>query len=182
MPVQESIIDKQYTLWIILTVLNNKQKATKIMNLGVELIEIKDGDMLLVRILHEARELVNADAGSLLIKENDKLKLSYTQNETQVKRFSPGKKLIYSKFSIPVNNHAIAGYVVITGDYLIIPDSCNRRSAHPKSFSRHYDDISGCRTKSMLTFPLKTNSGETIGVLQLINSKNTRDKVDPFSK
>lgn len=153
------------------------------MNLGVELIDIKDGDMLLERILHEARELVNADAGSLLIKENDKLKLSNTQNETQVKRFFAGlKKLIYSTLSIPVNNHTIAGNVAITGDYLIIPDSYNRRLAHPNSFIRHYDDISGCRTKSMLTFPLKTNSGETIGVLQLINSKNARDKIDPFSK
>ncbi len=34
----------------------------------------------------------------------------------------------------------------------------------------------------MLTFPLRTNRGATIGVLQLINAKNARGKVVPFSK
>jgi response regulator RpfG family c-di-GMP phosphodiesterase len=34
----------------------------------------------------------------------------------------------------------------------------------------------------MLTFPLKTNRGDTIGVLQLINAKDARDRVIPFSK
>lgn len=86
------------------------------MNLGVELTDIKYVNMLLERILHEARELVNADAGSLYIKEKDKLKFSYTQNETQVKRLSPAKKLIYSTFSIPINNQNISGYVANTGD------------------------------------------------------------------
>ena len=66
--------------------LTEKQKLTLVMRLGVELTEIKDVDVLMERILHEARGLVNADAGSIYIKENEKLKFSYTQNETQQKK------------------------------------------------------------------------------------------------
>jgi len=152
------------------------------MKLGIELSDIKDVDVLLERILHEARKLVNADAGSIYIKEGDRLKFSYTQNETQQKRLPPGKKLIYSIFSIPINNQTISGYVANTGEYLNIPDAYKLRGGLPYSFNRRYDDLSGYRTQSMLTFPLKTNRGETIGVLQLINGKDARGKVVPFWK
>ncbi|MDA8424440.1 MAG: HD domain-containing protein [Nitrospiraceae bacterium] len=162
--------------------LSEKQKLTTIMRLGVELTEIKDVDVLLERILREARKLVNADAGSIYIKEGDKLKFSYTQNETQQKKLAPGKKLIYSTFFVPINNQSISGYAANTGETMNIPDVYKLSSGRPFSFNKSYDDLSGYRTQSMLTFPLKTNRGDTIGVLQLINAKNTMDKVVPFSK
>ncbi len=152
------------------------------MRLGIELTEIKDVDVLLERILNEARRLVSADAGSIYIKEGDKLKFSYTQNETQRKKLAPGKKLIYSTFSVPINNKSIAGYVANTGETMNIPDVYKLKAGLSFSFNKSYDDLSGYRTQSMLTFPLKTNRGDTIGVLQLINAKNVSDKVIPFSK
>lgn len=152
--------------------LNDKQKMDRVMRLGVELTEIKDLDVLLERILREARKLVNADAGSIYIREGDKLKFSYTQNDTMQQRLAPGKQLIYSTFSIPINNNSIAGYVANTGEMLNIPDVYNLGDCHSFSFNRSYDDLSGYRTQSMLTFPLKTNRGDTIGVLQLINAKD----------
>jgi HD-GYP domain-containing protein (c-di-GMP phosphodiesterase class II) len=162
--------------------LSEKQKLNMVMKLGVELTEVKDVDMLLERILREARKLVLADAGSIYIKEGDKLKFSYTQNDTQQKKLPPGKKLIYSTFSIPINNQTIAGYVANTGEYLNIPDAYKLRAGLPYSFNKSYDDLSGYRTQSMLTFPLKTNRGDTIGVLQLINAKGAGGKVTRFAK
>jgi response regulator RpfG family c-di-GMP phosphodiesterase len=162
--------------------LSEKRKLNMVMKLGVELTEVKDVDVLLERILREARQLVMADAGSIYIKEGDKLKFSYTQNDTQQKKLPPGKKLIYSTFSIPSNNQTIAGYVANTGEYLNIPDTYKLRPGLPYSFNKSYDDLSGYRTQSMLTFPLKTNRGDTIGVLQLINAKDSRGKVTRFAK
>ncbi|MCK9418261.1 MAG: HD domain-containing protein [Nitrospirae bacterium] len=161
---------------------SEKQMLNMIMRLGVELTEVKDVDVLLERILREARQLVTADAGSIYIKEKDTLKFSYTQNDTQQKKLSPGRKLIYSTFSIPINNQTISGYVANTGESVNIPDAYKLRSGLPYSFSKSYDDLSGYRTQSMLTFPLKTNRGDTIGVLQLINAKDSKGRVVPFSK
>ncbi len=162
--------------------LNEKQKVSKIMKLGVELTEVKDVDVLLERILREARTLVNADAGSIYVKEGDKLKFSYSQNETLQKRLPRGKKLIYSTFEVPINNRTISGYVANTGESLNIPDAYKLLSGLPYSFNKSYDERSGYRTQSMLTFPLKTNRGDTIGVLQLINAQNASGKVAPFAK
>jgi HD-GYP domain-containing protein (c-di-GMP phosphodiesterase class II) len=162
--------------------LSEKQKLDLVMKLGVELTEVKDVDVLLERILREARKLVNADAGSIYIKEGDKLKFSYTQNETLQKRLPPGKKLIYSTFSIPINSQTISGYVAHTSESLNIPDAYKLHSGLPYSFNKSYDDLSGYRTQSMLTFPLKTNRGDIIGVLQLINAKDARGKVVAFPK
>ena len=156
---------------------SEKQKLNTVMRLGVELTEIKDVDVLLERILLEARQLTNADAGSIYIKETGNLQFSYTQNDTLQKKLPPGKKLIYATFSIPINNQTISGYVANTGESLNIPDAYKLTSGLPYSFSSSYDDLSGYRTQSMLTFPLKTNRGDTIGVLQLINAKNARGKV-----
>ncbi len=161
---------------------SEKQKLTMVMRLGVELTEVKDVDVLLERILLEARQLTNADAGSIYIKEVGTLKFSHTQNETQRKKLPPGRKLIYSTFSLPINNQTISGYVANTGEALNIPDAYKLRSGLPYSFNKSYDDLSGYRTQSMLTFPLKTNRGDIIGVLQLINAKDARGKVVAFSK
>jgi HD-GYP domain-containing protein (c-di-GMP phosphodiesterase class II) len=161
---------------------SEKQKLNTIMRLGVELTEVKDIDVLLERILLEARQLTNADAGSIYIKESDQLKFSYTQNDTQQKKLPPGRKLIYATFSIPINNQTISGYVANTGEALNIPDAYKLTSGLPYSFNSSYDELSGYRTQSMLTFPLKTNRGDTIGVLQLINAKDSRGRVVAFSK
>jgi response regulator RpfG family c-di-GMP phosphodiesterase len=72
--------------------------------------------------------------------------------------------------------------VANTGEALNIRDAYSTRSGLPYSFNRHYDELSGYRTQSMLTFPLKTNRGDTIGVLQLINGKDAKGKVVPFWK
>ncbi len=162
--------------------LSEKQKLTTIIRLGIEITGVRDIDVLLEKILKEARKLVHADAGSIYIKEGDKLKFSYTQNDTLQKRLPPGKKLIYSTFSIPINSKSISGAVAETGRMLNIPDVYKLRSGLPYSFNKQYDDLSGYRTCSVLTFPLKTNRGDVIGVLQLINGKDGKGKVIPFSK
>ena len=117
--------------------LDEKQKLTKITNLGIEISPVKDTDVLLERILWQARKLVDADAGSIYIKEGDKLKFSYLQNDTLQKRLPPGKKLVYSTFSIPINNQSISGYVANNGNRPNIPDAYLLRSGLPYFFTRH---------------------------------------------
>ena len=66
--------------------LERKLKLQKIIKLGIEVAQIGDLDVLLEKVLNEARALVNADAGSIYIKEGNNLKFSYTQNETLRKK------------------------------------------------------------------------------------------------
>lgn len=151
--------------------LDESVKLKQIINLGLEIARFKDVDLLLERILTLAREFVSAEAGSIYIKEENRLKFSYTQNDFFQKKLSPGKKLIYSTFSIPINSESIAGHVAGAGGMLNIEDVYSLPHGAPFSFDKEYDELAGYRTKSVLTFPLKTGRGGIIGVLQLINAR-----------
>jgi len=161
--------------------LDEKQKLMQIVNLGLEFAQIKDIDLLLERILTEARLLVNADAGSIYVIEDGLLKFKHTQNETLRKKLPPGKKLIYSTFAIPINDKSIAGYVAYKGLIQNIQNVYALPEGVPYSFDKRYDALSQYRTGSMLTLPLKTHRGDIIGVLQLINAQNESANIIPFA-
>lgn len=157
-------------------------KLASIIELSLELNQVKDLDILLDRILTEARAFVNADAGSIYIREHDNLKFSYTQNETLQDALPPGKKLIYSSFTIPINKRSIAGYAAETGEVLNITDVYKLPEDSPYSFSQDFDRMSRYRTRSMLAIPLTTRRANVIGVLQLINAKDRKDQIVAFLK
>jgi len=91
--------------------LSEKEKIDLITQISLDINQVKDVDILLERILTNARKFFNANAGSIYLKDGDELKFSYTQNDTLQSRLGPKKKLIYSTFSLPCNNMSIAGYV-----------------------------------------------------------------------
>ncbi len=161
---------------------NHDSQLKKILNLGLEISQIKDIDLLLEKILSEARSFTNCDAGSIYIKEGDSLKFSYAQNDTMLSQLPPGRKLPYSTFSIPISNTSIAGYVAENGTILNIPDVYEIAASYPFSFNRTYDDVTDYRTCSMLTIPLKNFRQDVIGVLQLINAMDTGGTIIPFAQ
>lgn len=157
-----------------------KKKLQHIIQLGVEVSQIGDLDILLEKILNESRDLVGADAGSIYIKEEDELKFSYAQNEILRKKLGRGKKLIYTTFSMPITKKSIAGFVALEGQVLNIADAYKIPKKMPYSFNSEFDKLTGYETHSMLTVPLKNNRGDIIGVLQLINAKD--QKIIPFTE
>ena len=161
--------------------LNEREKLKKIIQLSKDISQVKDQDLLLERILLEARRFVNADAGSIYVVEGGQLKFSNSQNDTQLRKLPPGKKLPYFTFKVPIDKKSISGYVASTGELLNIPDVYNLPQGVSYSFGKTYDESSGYRSKSMLTVPLKNYRGTIIGVLQLINAQNEKNEIIPFS-
>ncbi|MDD2367077.1 MAG: HD domain-containing protein [Desulfuromonadaceae bacterium] len=160
---------------------SQEEKLRRIIDLGFEISQIKDIDLLLEKILREARGFTNCDAGSIYVREGDQLVFRYAQNDTMQRQLTPGKKLPYTTFSIPVNNNSIAGYVALSGSILTISDVYEIGEFYPFSFNRSYDDLTGYRTASMLTIPLKNFRGDGIGILQLINAMDSHGEVIPFA-
>ena len=157
-----------------------EEKLRRVIDLGYEISQIRDIDLLLEKILLEARGFTNSDAGSIYVRENDNLVFRYAQNDTMQRQLQPGKKLPYSTFSLPINNASISGYVASNGAILNISDVYEVDSHYPFSFNRSYDDLTGYRTCSMLTIPLQNFRGEVIGILQLINAMNNNNETIPF--
>jgi len=161
---------------------HDAEKLRSIISLDSELNKLQDVDILLERILSEARSVVNADAGSIYIVRDDQLVINYAQNDTKQQELPPGQKLIYKVFKVPLSKKTISGYAGVTGEPVNIPDVYNLPASAPYGFDPSYDVISGYRSRSMLCIPLKTNTGDILGVIQMINKMDDGGEVIPFDR
>jgi len=152
-----------------------------IMQTTSRLYSIRDKDILLEKILTEARQALNADAGSIYLIEGRHLAIHYTQNTTLQKRLKHGEKLPYNLFSFPMDDTTIAGFVAINKQlvneadvYAISPDK-------PYKFGNISDAATGYKTVSMLAMPLIAISGDVLGVLQIINAFDMHGRIRAFT-
>jgi response regulator RpfG family c-di-GMP phosphodiesterase len=160
--------------------INEAERLKEIIRLDTELSTVQDLDILLERILTEARNITSADAGSIYIRSDEDLVFSYVQNATLEKELPPGQKLIYSIFRVKIDTHSICGYVAATGETLNIPNAYKMNKNLPYHFDSYFDRISNYKTVSMMTVPLTATGNEIIGVLQIINKQDASGKVVAF--
>ena len=161
-----------------------------ILELDSELNQIQDFDLLLERILLEARKVVHADAGSIYVlnsveedgKRIDRLDIRYAQNDTTAKQLPPGQKPAYSFFTVPISEKTISGYCAFTRKLVNVPDCYNIPKDVPYSFNTSFDQKSGYKTISSLTVPLITTEGKLLGVIQALNAMDKKGNVTSFSK
>lgn len=160
----------------------HEDKLRSVIGVDSVLNRIQDLDILLERILLEARRVLSADAGSVYIKTGDMLAVQYAQNDTQAAELKPGEKLIYNFFTVPIGPGTAAGYAAYAEEPVNIKNVYDIPESAPYSFDPSYDAMSGYRTASTLAIPLMTNMGALLGVLQLINKKDKIGRSIPFSK
>ncbi|MFP4644347.1 MAG: HD domain-containing phosphohydrolase [Spirochaetales bacterium] len=160
----------------------SEQKLRDIISLDSELNKIQDLDILLERILLEARRVVEADAGSIYVRRGDELEITYAQNDTKQAELPEGQKLIYNVFTVPIATNTISGYCAATGELVNIADAYNLPEDSPYGYDPKYDRMSGYKSTSMLAIPLRTNSGEILGVIQLINKMAADGSVTTFNE
>ena len=83
---------------------------------------LQDIDTILDKILEEARSLSGADAGSIFIVEDDRLRFGYVHNDSLFKKDEANEE-IYVDFSVPIDDQSIVGYVALTGNPVVIDDA-----------------------------------------------------------
>jgi HD-GYP domain-containing protein (c-di-GMP phosphodiesterase class II) len=148
--------------------------------IGLALSSEKDISKLLVNIVDQARNLSNADAGTLYIMEDDKkfLRFEILQNDslgirmggTNIIEQTMAKVPLYDQDGRP--NHAnVSSYTAITGNIVNIPD-VYEAEGFDFTGPRKYDESTGYRSKSMLVIPLRNHENDIIGVLQLLNAQD----------
>jgi len=169
--------------------MKNEAELKLIIQLDSELNQIQDFDLLLERILYEARNVVHADAGSIYItvptEEGEigaeKLSIKYSQNDTIQKTLDPGQKMVYSIFSVSIDEKSISGYCALNKTLINVPDMYNIPSEAPYSFYSTFDVIAGYKTVSSLTIPLVATDKKLMGVIQVLNAKDKDGNIVPFT-
>ncbi|PIE97377.1 MAG: phosphohydrolase [Treponema sp.] len=142
---------------------------------------IQDVDILLEKILTDARKVVNADAGSIYVVAKDVLSIKYAQNDTLKGRLEPGEKMPYTYFSFPIDTKTIAGYVASKKELVNEPNVYDISPDKEYSFGKVTDKTLGYQTVSNLTMPLISTQGTVLGVIQVLNAKDKDNNIIPFT-
>jgi len=143
----------------------DQRDMERLSEVGRALASEQNLDRLLDLILTSARELVDAEAGSLYLAEGEEgqpeLVLAHTQNAKV--------DLPYHRFRMPITKGTLAGFVAATGESLNLADVYQLPAGAPYHFSDAFDRQARYRTVSMLVVPMRDAQGGMLGVLQLIN-------------
>ena len=150
----------------------------KLIGLSAQLCSTHDLDFLLDRILSDARQLVRAEAGSIFLVEPQGLRFTYVQNE--VLDGPGGGRDRYVGSVLPLDDTSLAGYCALSGRTLMIDDVYHLPPEAPYHFNRSFDQATGYRTRSVLVVPLKTSQQKVVGVLQVINARDSAGRVTSF--
>ncbi len=146
-------------------------------SIGVALSAEHDHKRLLETILLGAKELTNADGGTLYsVTEDNKLKFEImrTLSLDIAMGGTTGKEITFPPLPIYLENGApntnmVAAYSVVNAKTVNIADAY-LTEGFDFSGTRKFDETTGYRSKSFLTVPMKNHENEIIGILQLINA------------
>jgi len=158
----------------------------KLTQVGIALSSEKDHARLMQLILSHARELTDADGGTLYSRgEDDALHFEIMMNATLGVHHggTSGSSIemppvpLYTADGAP-NRHMVAAWAAVSGETVNIPDAYHE-AGFDFSGTRQFDERMGYRSHSFLTVPMRNHQDEVIGVLQLIN-KRRGNGVAPF--
>jgi HD-GYP domain-containing protein (c-di-GMP phosphodiesterase class II) len=166
--------------------LNRLEQLNKI---GVALSAERDNDTLMEMILIGAKEITNADGGTLYTVTEDQ-RLRFEIMRTDSLKIAMGGTTgceipfpslpLYGEDGTP-NNSMVAANAALNGRTVNIEDAYEAEG-FDFSGTRKFDLSTGYRSKSFLTIPMKNHEEEIIGVLQLLNAMDTKTgKIVSFS-
>ncbi len=128
-------------------------EASQVLNSTLDLAELLD------LILNLACKEINADRGSVFLVDGDKREiwtiLAHGIEEPEEIRLPFGK--------------GVGGYVAETGETLNVADAY----ACPQ-FERSFDEKFHYLTKTLLCTPIRNRTGDTVGILELVNKRRGR--------
>lgn len=159
-------------------------------DIGIALSAEKDHTRLLEVILLKAKEITNADGGSLYIQTEDgRLKFEIIRTESLGIHMggTSGKSIDFYPVSLHdkegnPNNNMVVARAALTNSTVNIKDAYESEE-FDFSGTRNFDKKTGYRSRSFLTVPMTNHVNELIGVLQLINAIDSETgEVTTFSE
>lgn len=159
------------------------ENIERLNRIGVALSAERDNARLLEMILLGAKEITNADGGTLYtVTDDERLKFEIMRTDSLgiAMGGTTGKTIpfpalpLYREDGTP-NNNMVAAYAVLSDTAINIEDAYEAEG-FDFSGTRKFDQNTGYRSKSFLTIPMKNHEKEIIGVLQLLNATDPKTK------
>ncbi len=165
------------------------KRIEQLNSIGIALSAERDPVKLLEQILLGAKDITNADGGTIYsLGEDDQLRFEILRSDSLDLWIggTSGKQITFT--SIPLhlpdgtpNRSSVVACAVLDGTTVNIPDAYHAQG-FDFSGTRAFDQRTGYRSTSFLTVPLRNHETEVIGVLQLLNARDELGQVVPFSE
>jgi HD-GYP domain-containing protein (c-di-GMP phosphodiesterase class II) len=161
----------------------------RLIELGISLSVERNRERLLETILLGAKELTNADGGTLYLVSEDRSELRFTIMRSDSMGLAlggttgapiPYPAMRLTEMADEQSHTNVAAFVAMTGRTINIADVYDE-PAFDFSGTRSYDLHTGYRSQSFLALPLKNHDGDVLGVLQLINARRPDGDTIPFA-
>ena len=159
----------------------NEIRTDKLLEIGIALSREKDDDRLLGLILHEAMEMTSCDGGTLYIYDGESLRFHIMITKS-MNYYKGGKNDPVDLPPVPMRRTHVCACSAMEKKLINIPDVYEHTADYDFSGPKNYDAMTGYRTQSMLVVPMEDEHGDVIGVLQLINAKDSEGQTIPFEE
>jgi HD-GYP domain-containing protein (c-di-GMP phosphodiesterase class II) len=161
----------------------------RLIELGIALSAERHFSRLMEMILLGAKELTNADGGTIYLASEGGRELTFAivRNDTLGIALGGttgvpvpfGPVLLRDRDGTP-NYKNVAAAAALRGETINLPDAYDA-PGFDFSGTRAFDERNRYRSRSFLTVPLKNHDAEVVGVLQLINARSETGATMPFS-
>ncbi|MDD2383480.1 MAG: GAF domain-containing protein [Sulfurospirillaceae bacterium] len=155
-----------------------QQKIQKLNRIGTALSAEENLETLLDMIVTEAKHLTNADGGTLYLRKDEMLHFKVVQTDSLgIKMGGSGSEIswpplpLYLKDGAP-NKKMVAATCVLENRLINLPD-VYKAVGFSFEGTKAFDAKTAYHSKSMLVIPLKDHEHKIIGVLQLLNKKDS---------
>ena len=164
----------------MLSTLDRSRLLKQLIQIGIGLTSERDLALLPTRILTEARRFTHAEAGTLYLRDADRLRFVAVQNDVLARRIGQREMRRLFQADLPLTEPSLAGHVALSREILRLSDAYDIPAGRPYAFNRAIDAQTGYRTRSVLVVPLMEPTGNVVGVFQLINALDARNQTVPF--
>lgn len=157
------------------------QQLGKLSEIGRALSAERELNVLLEKIVDQARNFTHADACTLYIVEDGKLRFEIVQNDSMGIRMGgkTGEAIPFPPVELKESN--VSAFVALKGIPVNIPDVYDT-DLFDFTGPKEFDKGTGYRSQSMLVIPMRNHEDDVIGVLQLLNAMDPEtNKVIPFA-
>ncbi|MGI6705038.1 MAG: GAF domain-containing sensor histidine kinase [Clostridia bacterium] len=156
-------------------------------HIGKTLSAEKNPKALLETIIDASMKITGSDAGTiyLVINQDDGKWSFYESHSTEKKllQFVIAKNnsmpISFEASTCPISWESIYGYTLLTGQPLRIDDAYHIPKDYRYRHNPSYDQMTGYKTRSILSIPMKDHQDRILGIIQLINKK-IKGKIIPY--
>ena len=167
-----------------------EDRVKRLQEIGLALSTEDDINVIFELIMDEAKNITNADGRTLYMISDDGKTMKFEIMATESMNFSQGGTTgveitippmqLFNEDGTP-NHSSIVAYSANTGKIVNIKDAYKEKG-FDFTGAKNFDKNTGYRTQSVLSVPLKNHENDIVGVMQLINAKDSKsDKTISFS-